>query len=99
MLPTEDSNHDPNDQIRQQLDREFTCEHQEMSLVVKQQRNGLRYFRQCQRCGNTWSSYPNWPTKYDSLVEFMLGLKYRSKSDVMSSCGRREGVARPEATA
>lgn len=53
MLPTEDSNHDPNDQIRQQLDREFTCEHQEMSLVVKQQRNGLRYFRQCQRCGNT----------------------------------------------
>lgn len=52
MLPTEDSNHDSTDQIRQRLDREFTCEHREVALAVKQQQNGLRYFRQCQRCGN-----------------------------------------------
>ena len=46
-----------------------------------------------------WSSHPNWPTGNVSLVGFVLGLKYRSTSDVMSSCGRREGVARPEAAA
>lgn len=52
MLPHKNPNHDRNDQIWQQLDREFNCEHREVAIAVKKQQNGLCYFRQCQRCGN-----------------------------------------------
>ncbi|MAS95000.1 MAG: hypothetical protein CMO55_17530 [Verrucomicrobiales bacterium] len=42
---------DRSQRIREKLEREFHCSHEDRAVAVKEQKNGVRYCSQCQRCG------------------------------------------------
>lgn len=70
---------DRSQQIREKLEREFHCSHDDRAIAIKKQKNGVRYCYQCQRCGEIEMLRAGELTQSDrdGAVSFDKGIKER----------------------